>query len=154
MIDLQNLKNAISSGQFSEGAKALMIPIVDAAIARGSMTAEEKKKLQDIMDVEFDGDVLEQSAHEEAAELIDSFLAETETISETASDNMDALEKDESAVIEELKNEAATAPVTAQPVGIPPQVSQPEPLVSQPSEAPAQPVVPLTETPPWQPPTQ
>lgn len=150
MIDLQNLKNAISSGQFSEESKTLMLPIVDAAIARGSMTADEKKKLQDIMDVEIDGNALEQSAHEEAAEIIDSFLAEADAVTQTAADNMDALEKDENAAIEELKRETATAPLMPQATTQTP-APQPEPPTSQ---APVQPLTSIAETPPWQPPTQ
>lgn len=86
-----------------------MLPIIDAAIARGSMTAEEKKKLGDIMDVEIDQNDLEKGAYEESAEIIESFLAEAESATQTASDNIEALEKESDEEVQKIKDEVGTA---------------------------------------------
>jgi polyhydroxyalkanoate synthesis regulator phasin len=151
MVDLQNLRNAINEGQFSDAAKALMLPIVDAAIAKGSMTAEEKKKLQDIMDVEIDQNSLEQGAYEDAAEMIDSFLAETDAVSKTGSDNIDSLNKEVGGETQKIKNDlnasAQTQPQTVAPTQVPePTPVQVPPMGGQPqtqfaTDQPSQPVV-------------
>lgn len=168
MVDLQNLKSAITDGGFSEEAKALMLPIIEAAIARGSITTVEKKKLQDIMDVEFDRNELEKNANQDASEMIESFLAESDAASQSASDDMEALEQEENDEISDLKSEssapqapqgqAMTTNTDQQPVV---DQAQPEPAQSafQPTEPAVQPPTeasqPTTETPqPWQPPTQ
>lgn len=156
MIDLQNLKNAINDGGFSEEAKALMLPIVEVAIAKGSMTTEEKKKLQDIMDVEVDKDVLEQGANEEAAEMIETFLAEADAATQTAAGNMEALnteaEEDAKKIKDDLANasqvQPGTAPIEAVPLAAAEQSQQ---ETAQPEVPPLQ--VHQAET-PWQPPTQ
>lgn len=151
MIDLQNLKNAINDGGFSEEAKALMLPIVDAAIARGSMAAEEKKKLQNVMDVEIDQDTLEQSANEEAAEAIETFLAETDAATQTAADNTEDLEREASEESQKIKDELAnSAQIQNSVQPSEPQVSP----MSGPIQSEAPPLqMPQSET-PWQPPTQ
>lgn len=165
MIDLQNLRNAINDGGFSDEAKNLMLPIVDAAIARGSMTAEEKKKLQDIMDVEVDQDVLEQGAHEEAAEAIEAFLAETDSATQTAAENIDDLEKEATEESQKIQNDltnSAQGQVSTQPQAVPaepgissqPIASQPQPQAEAPQTGMPPLEVPPAEPPPWQPPTQ
>jgi len=91
MVDLQNLKNAISGGPFSEDAKQMMFGVIDGAIAKGTISPEEKQKILSIIDLEVAQNEELQKVQEEISEMLEGFLAKVDSITQTASDNIDAL---------------------------------------------------------------
>lgn len=131
MVDLQNIKNAINEGAYSEQGKAAMLAIVDSAIAKGTITPEEKQKLLNIIDLEIDQKDLEIKVNDKVAEMLEIYGAAIDAATQSASDDLDAVMQEES---------RATTSNVPQPM------VEPEPVVSQTptaSEAPIQ-----TETPP------
>lgn len=134
MVDLQNLRNAIDQTPFSEDVKKELLAIVDKAIARGgTISAEEKKKLLDVIDLDLDRNELDKEASEEVTELLGNFEAEVDNAAQTAADNVESIQKEE-----QDKQTAESQPPSLTTVE--PQssfgVSQPQPPVAETPQSP------------------
>ena len=143
MVNLQNLRNAINESPFSDDAKRALLEIVDSAISKGNISPEQKEKLLSIMDLEIDENETTQKVYEDVAEMLEGFVAGVDAANQTAADNLDALQEEQtnSSVGGTSPTDGASQATEAQF-----QAPQPEPMASQASESPATPVVP--ETPP------
>ena len=116
MVDLQNLKNAIDGGQYSEQGKAAMIAIVDAAIAKGAITADEKQKLLNIIDLEIDQNDLEIKANDKVAEMLETYGAAIDAATQTASNELDSITEEKPAETPAETPTEMPAAVTEAPV--------------------------------------
>lgn len=123
MVDLQNLKNAISTGPFSEDVKLEATRIIDAGIARGGeITVEEKQKVLNLIDLDIDRNDLDQSANEEIAEMLESFVADVDSAAQTATENIEASGEN----FNETPDLSAVQSKVAQPPMVEPQTVQQE----------------------------
>ena len=108
MNDLQNIKSQIEQSQLSEDAKKVINKLLAQAITRGSITQDEKKKILDIIDLETDQAELEIDTRQEIAETLETFVSDIDSASQTASDNLDNLDKQAKEESDKLKNELAS----------------------------------------------
>ncbi len=112
MNDLQNIKDQIQQIQLSEDAKKVIDGLLVQAIARGSVTQDEKKKILDIIDLETDQIELEADTRQEIAETLETFVSNVDSASQTASDNLDDLNKQAKAESQKLQEELTISPQT------------------------------------------
>ena len=84
MNDLQNIKSQIEQSQLSDDAKKIIDVLITQAIARGSITQDERKKILDIIDVETDQAELEADTRQEIAETLETFVSDVDSASQTA----------------------------------------------------------------------
>jgi len=110
MNDLQNIKSQIEQSQLSEDAKKVIDGILAQAMTRGSVTQEEKKKILDIIDLETDQADLEADTRQEVAETLETFVSDVDSASQTASDNLDSLDKQAKKESDKLKEELSSTP--------------------------------------------
>lgn len=130
MVDLQNLKNAVSTSPFSEDAKRALLEIIDSAIAKGSMSPEQKSRMLSIMDLEIEENDDAADVYSDMAEMLESFVGGVDAVNQTASDELD--------VINEENAEAPKQDVQAAPSSEPAPITETAAPVS---ETPAMPVV-------------
>lgn len=109
MNDLQNIKGQIEQSQLSEDAKKVIDGILAQAVARGSVTQEEKKKILDIIDLETDQAELEADTRQEIAETLETFVSDVDSASKTASDDLDSLDKQTKEESNKIKSEISSA---------------------------------------------
>ncbi|MFH1602092.1 MAG: hypothetical protein ABIB61_04005 [Candidatus Shapirobacteria bacterium] len=83
-MDLQQLKETLNKAGFSEESTKVINEILDQAIARGSIKAEEKEKLLGIVDIETEAANIEADALEEVADSLTAFAQEVEQATEQA----------------------------------------------------------------------
>ncbi len=135
MVDLQNLKNAINEGTFSDEAKQVMLGIIDSAIAKGSISAEDKQRVLSIMDLEIAQNDTVQKIYEQAAEAFESFADAVDAKVQTASDNLEALDIDNASPVVSQPEQAAQ-PATSDFQSVAPAVSDSQPIAEvQPAQA-------------------
>ena len=100
-MNLQQVKDTLNKAGFSEESLKALNQILDQAIARGSITQEEKTKLLGIIDVEIDGANIEADAMEDVAMALESFSDDVDRATDKAADDLENIDKNLSADIDE-----------------------------------------------------
>ncbi len=94
-------------GAFSPEVLDKMNGIMDAAIARGSITAEEQAQLLELVDLENEAATIEADALEESAAALEEFAKETDAALAQYEQDMAEMEKEFLAELEKVTPEAA-----------------------------------------------
>jgi hypothetical protein len=97
-MTLQSLKEDINKAGFSEETLALINAKLDQAIARGKLEKMEKEEIQAIMDLEIEAAKLENDTKKQIAVALNEFADGVEGAIAAAIDEIEALEKDSTAV--------------------------------------------------------
>jgi DNA-directed RNA polymerase sigma subunit (sigma70/sigma32) len=116
MNDLQNIKAQIDQSQLSDDAKRVLGNILAQAMTRGSVTGEEKKRILDIIDLETDQADLEADTRQEIAETLETFVSDVDSASQTASDNLNSLDKQAKEESDKVQQDLSSSPSQSNPV--------------------------------------
>lgn len=127
-MDLQQVKDTLNKAGFSEESLKALNQVLDQAIARGSISQEEKTKLLGIIDVEIDGANIEADAMEDVALALESFADDVDRATDKAADDLENIDKNLSSDIDEATT-AANAASNPSPVSAP---SEPTPNLTMP----------------------
>src|SRR3989344_6686036 len=136
-MNLQQVKETLNKAGFSEESLKAMNQILEQAIARGSITQEEKTKLLGIIDVEIDGANIEADAMEDVALALESFADDVDRATDKAADDLENIDKSLSSDIDEAtaatnvgSNPSSSSPMsnpTIPPVQTPDMSTNPNP---------------------------
>ncbi len=94
-------------GAFSPEVLDKMNGIMDVAIARGSITAEEQAQLLELVDLENEAATIEADAMDDAAAALEEFAKETDAALAQYEADMAEMEKEFLAELEKVAPEAA-----------------------------------------------
>ena len=90
---LQDVKTAFAEVPLSEEVRIVVNSIIDASLARGGMTGEEREKLFAILNVEDELGDIERSAAEEAIRIFQEYQDEVDSMLEKGATDLEALER-------------------------------------------------------------
>jgi DNA polymerase III gamma/tau subunit len=90
----EKLKEILDSGSFSPEVQAVMSSILDTAIARGSVTEDEKTKLLGLIDLEVSAATIEADAMDDMAAALDDFTKETDEAIAAAQKDLESVNAD------------------------------------------------------------
>ena len=105
-MDLQQAKDTLNRAGFSEESSGVINEVLDGAIARGHVTAEEKTKLLAVIDIEIEAANIEADAMEEVATVLESFASEVDGAVEKAEKVIKSADND---LLSEVKESADLA---------------------------------------------
>ena len=105
-MDLQQAKDTLNRAGFSEESSGVINEVLDGAIARGHVTAEEKTKLLAVIDIEIEAANIEADAMEEVATVLESFASEVDGAVEKAEKEIKSADND---LLSEVKESADLA---------------------------------------------
>lgn len=91
-MDLQKIKEVFAGAGFSPESLTALNGILDAGIARGSLTPEEKERLTGIIDVEAELADIELGALEDARFGLERFVSEADATLEQAHAELQAID--------------------------------------------------------------
>ncbi|MEK7517314.1 MAG: hypothetical protein AAB583_02100 [Patescibacteria group bacterium] len=133
-MDLQQVKDTLNKAGFSEESLKMLNQILDQAIARGSISQEEKTKLLGIIDIEIEGANIEADTMEDVAMALESFADDVDRVTDKAADDLENIDKDLSSDIDSAsivtENPPTPSQVTTPPTATPPPTPDPNPLPS------------------------
>lgn len=109
-MDLQQVKDTLNKAGFSEESLKALNQVLDQAIARGSISQEEKTKLLGIIDVEIDSANIEADAMEDVALALESFADDVDRATDKAAEDLENIDKNLSADIDEATTAANVVP--------------------------------------------
>src|SRR3989344_5769408 len=105
-MDLQQVKDTLNKAGFSEESLKALNQVLDQAIARGSITQEEKTKLLGIIDVEIDGANIEADVMEDVGMALESFADDVDRATDKAAEDIENIDKNLSSDIDEATTAA------------------------------------------------
>ena len=101
-MELKDLKEQINKAGFSEEALASLNSIVDSAIARGSLSEEDQKKMSEILNNEIEQSGMQASIMEEIAFGLEEYAGELDQAEKIADQKAELAEEDFNSGMDDL----------------------------------------------------
>lgn len=104
-MDLKNLKEQLSKAGFSEEALSALNSILDSAIAKGTLSEEDQKKMSEIIDKEIEQSKTQASIMEEIAFGLEDYAGELDQTIKIADEKEKSVEEDFNSEMDDLEEQ-------------------------------------------------
>lgn len=108
-MELQNLKEQMNKAGFSEEVLASLNLILDAAIASGNLSEEDRGKMDEIVNKEIEQSKMQAAVMEEIAFGLEEYAGELDLAAKIADKKLDSLEENINSEIDDLEEEVKQA---------------------------------------------
>lgn len=114
-MNLQELKQRLNEMGFSEEIAGKLNEILDATIAKGSLSDDDKQKMTDLIDLDIEAGLLEADAMEKASLALSAFADGSERAAELNDEKEAAVEADVNEAKDSLESAMKHETVPAAP---------------------------------------